>query len=353
MDIAWAKSAPTVPQSRRTLGLFAGIHSGTCQRFLFVVVLAASCFGAAQVGINDVHVLPRAMSASPAPTEHVLRANVDLVLVNVTVLDHAGRAVMGLEPTNFSVLDDKNPQVVRYLSNVDEPISLMVVVDASASMATKIGETRKAVTELVNTSNPQDDFGLIVVSDEPRVALHFGDSASEIQRTVDALQPEGFTALWDGMYLGIKELKNSRYRRKAMVVISDGGDNHSRYTESELRSLLKEADVEVYAIGVFDPCIQYIRTCAIRLEEKTGPLQLDEVTSVTGGRLFSAHDTAELSKAVTQISHELRNQYVLGYYPSNRSRDGKWRRLKVHLAGPASQASFRLYVKKGYYAPTE
>ena len=348
MDIVWAKSAPTVRQSRRTLGLFAAIHSGTCQRFLFVVVvvLAASSYGAAQVGINDVHVLPRAMTASPAPREHVLRTNVDLVLVPVTVVDHAGRAVTGLEPTNFAVLDDKNPQVVRYLSNVDEPISLVVVLDASASMAPKIQESRKAFTELVNTSNPQDDFGLIVVSDKPRVALHFDDSASEIQTAVEALQPDGATALWDGIYLGIKELKNSRYQRKAMVVISDGGDNHSRYTESELRSLLKEAGVEVYAIGMSD---RY----ATRIEEKKGPLQLDEVTSVTGGRVFSAHDSVELSRAVTQISHELRNQYVLGYYTSNRSRDGKWRRLKVHLAGSASQASFRLYTKKGYYAPTE
>jgi Ca-activated chloride channel family protein len=148
------------------------------------------------------------------------------------------------------------------------------------------------------------------------------------------------------MYIGIKELKNSHYQRKAMVVISDGGDNHSRYTESELKSLLEEADVEVYAIGMFD---RY----ATRLEERKGPLQLDEVTSVTGGRVFSVHDSVELSRAVTQISHELRSQYVLGYYPSNRNRDGKWRRLKIRLAGSASQATFRLYAKKGYYAPTE
>lgn len=213
-------------------------------------------------------------------------------------------------------------------------------------MAPKIQEARKAFAELINTSNPQDDFGLIAVSDKPWVALHFDDSISEIPGAVDALQPEGFTALWDGMYLGIKELKNSRYRRKAMVVISDGGDNHSRYTEPELKSLLEEADVEVYAIGMFD-------RHATRLEERRGPLQLDEVTSVTGGRVFSVHDSVELSRAVTQIGEELRNQYVLGYYPSNRSRDGKWRRLKIRLAGSTSQASTRRYAKKGYYAPTE
>lgn len=347
MFIARAKSSPVVQQLRTTLGLFAGVRFGPlpCLLFAFVVTLAASTYVAAQ-DIGEVHVLPHVMPGSPAPKQQVLRANVDLVLVNVTVLDHAGRAVTGLEPANFAVLDDKNPQTVKYLSNVDEPISLVVVLDASASMTAKIQEARKALTELINTSNPQDDFGLIMVRDKPQVALHFDDSLSDIQETVDALQPDGFTPLWDGMYLGIKELENSHYPKKAMVVISDGGDNHSRYTESEIKSLLEEAGAEVYAIGMFD-------RFARRPEEKAGPLQLDEVTSVTGGRVFSAHDFVELSRVVTQISHELRNQYVLGYYPSNRSRDGKWRKLKVRLAGSASRSSFRLYAKKGYYASTE
>lgn len=348
MVIPWARLSPAIQQPRRILGLLADVRSGTilCYLFAVVVALATSGYVAAQVGVNEVHVLPRAMPAPFAPTQHVLRTNVDLVLVNVTVLDHAGRTVTGLEPTNFAVLDDKDPQVVRYLSSVDEPISLVVVLDASASMASKLQQARKAFTELVNTSNPQDDFGLIIIGDQPRVALHFDDSATDIQRVADALQPDGATALWDGMYLGIKELKSSPYQRKAMVVISDGGDNHSRYTESELRSLLKESDVAVYAIGLFD---RY----ATRLEEKKGPLQLDEVTAVTEGRVFSAHDSAEVSRAVTQISHELRNQYVLGYYPSHRSRDGRWHRLKVHLAGSAPQATYRLYARKGYYAPAE
>ncbi len=348
MVMTRTNTSPAMQRPRKILKSLPSRCAGAFWRSLLfgMVTLGASSHVAAQVDTNEVHILPREMNVFSSPRQDTVRANVDLVLVNVTVLDSAGRAVSGLKPANFAVLDGKDPQVVRYFSNEDEPMSLVVVLDASASMAPRIQEARKAFTELINTSNPQDDFGLIVVRDKPRVALHFDDSASEIQAAVDALQPDGSTALWDGMYLGVNELKNSRYQRKAMVVISDGGDNHSRYTESELRSLLKEADVEVYAIGMLHPY-------ATRLEEKRGPLELDEVTSVTGGRVFTARDSVELSRAVTQISRELRNQYVLGYYPSNRTRDGKWRRLKIRVTKSASQEKVRLYAKKGYYAPAE
>jgi Ca-activated chloride channel homolog len=346
MDNAWAKSSPSIPGSN-PLVIFVGDRARIVlySFFAMVLVVVASSYGTAQVNMGDAHVLSRTMSTA-AQTERVLRKNVDLVLVNVTVLDGTGRAVTGLELTNFSLLDEKHPQVIRYLSKVDEPLSLMVVLDTSASMTTKIQELREAFDELVNTSNPQDDFGLIVVGDEPRVALHFNDSAGDVVAKVDALQPEGATALWDALDLGMRELKNSGHQRKAMVVISDGGDNHSRLTEAKLKSLLKEADAEVYAIGVFNPY-------ANRIEEKKGPLQLAEVTSVTGGRVLSADDSVALSHAVAQISNELRNQYVLGYYPNNPCRDGKWRRLKVRLATSPLQESFRLYAKKGYYAPSE
>jgi Ca-activated chloride channel family protein len=347
--IFWAKLSAAIRQTRTILNLPAGVRSGTLLRYFLsvIVALSTSCHVAAQLDTNEAHVLPRVLPTPPRDRpQHVLRTNVDLVLVNVAVLDHAGRAVSGLGPANFSVLDDNYPQVVKYLSRVDEPISLVVVLDASASMASKIEEARKALTELVNTSNPQDDFSLIIIGDEPRVAVHFDEPASGILEAAEGLQPDGATALWDGMYLGIKELKNSRYPKKAMVVISDGGDNHSRYTESELKSLLKEADVEVYAVGIFD-------RDATRPEEKTGPRQLDEVTSITGGRVLSAHDSGELSRAVTQINQELHNQYVLGYYPSQRTPEGKWRKIKVRLVGASSQARFRLYAKKGYYSHTE
>ena len=348
MVIVWSRSSSSLKQLPKAQKRFSYRCSGTLQRTLFVLVvaMAASSYAVAQMGMDEVHVLPRTDQAIQGPAQQALRVNVDLVLVNVTVLDREDRTVTGLRSSNFAVVDDKSPQVIRYLSNEDEPISLVVVLDVSASMAVNIQEERKAFAELIDGSNPQDDFGMIVVNDKARVGLRFDDSASEIRRAVAALQPDGSTALWDGLYLGIEELKKSHHQRKAMVVISDGGDNHSRHRESELKSLLKEADVEVYAVSMFN-------RNATRLEERKGPLQLDEVTSVTGGRVFSVQGSVELSRAVTQLNRELRNQYVLGYYPSNRSRDGKWRRLKIRVTGPESQAKVRLYTKKGYYAPAE
>jgi len=314
--------------------------------FVPLFLQAAWVPAAAQVDINQVQTIHRTVAAPRTSANHTVLSRVDLVLVNVTVLDHAYHAVTGLEPANFAVLDDRNPQTIKYCSSTDDPVSVLVVLDASASMAVRINDAVKALSELENTSNPQDDFGLVVIHDKPQLVAHLDSIGSEVEPP-GTIQPDGSTALWDGMYLGLRELQhNSRYQRKAMVVISDGGDNHSRHTEDELKSLLKEADVEVYAIGLYD-------RNASRVEEMRGPFQLEEVTSVTGGRVFSAHTAEELAHAVTQISHELRNQYILGYYPSNRNRDGKWRKLTVHLAGPGPTGKFRLYAKKGYYAPAE
>jgi Ca-activated chloride channel family protein len=316
------------------------------RRLLFAFLIFTCSWATAQTGEDEVHIVPRAPSAAPASARHAIRANVDLVLVDVTVVDHNERAVTGLQATDFTLLDDGRPQFVKYISNVDEPISLLVVMDASASMGAKIQQERNAIKELINSSNSQDDFSLVIIRDEPRVISHFGDSVSEMQQKIGAIQPDGVTALWDGMYLAIQELRNATYRRRAMIVISDGGDNNSRYTQSELKSLLQEADIELYAIGLFD-------RNARRIEEKMGPLQLDELASITGGRMFPVYDSTEFSRIVNQISGELRNQYVLGYYPSNRNRDGKWRKLKIRFSAPASRRNFRLYAKKGYYAPGE
>jgi Ca-activated chloride channel homolog len=318
----------------------------TLSAWFVLMLVLFSTSATAQIDRNEVQVLPLRASAPEISTRQVIKSNVDLVLVEVTVLDHSEHAVNGLEAGDFTVLEDNNRQTIRYLSSIDQPMSLVVVFDASASMVTKIPAERNAVKELIKDSNPQDDFSVVVVRSNPQLIFQHDDPDSDLERRMDLVQPDGFTSLWDGIYLGLNDLRNSRYERKALIVISDGGDNHSRYTYSEIKSLLEEADVEVYALGIFDRFPK-------RIEEKTGPLQLDEIASATGGRMFSVHDPNDISHAVEQISSELRNQYVLGYYPSNRERNGRWRRLKIRLAGSVAGEKFRLYARKGYYAPAE
>ena len=300
----------------------------------------------AQTDVSSVHVLPRTDSVSPSSTRAMFRSNVDLVLVNVTVLDHSNRAITGLRLTDFSLLEDKHPQPVQYFASTDQPLSLAIVLDASASMAPRIDQMRRAVIDLVRTANPLDDISLVIVGDKPQAVFHFGDPIDTLESRLEALHPDGQTALWDAMFLSVEEMERARYQRRAMIVISDGGDNQSRYTESELKSLLAEADVEVYALGMFD---RFPR----RNEERNGPRNLDELTSTSGGRLLSVHDASELTRSVTQINDELRNQYILGYLPTNHTHDGHWRKLKVSLNGNNQQGKFQLCSKKGYYASSQ
>src|SRR5215471_10185792 len=229
-----------------------------------------------------------------------VRKNVDLVIVPVTVLDRRQRSVSGLSSAQFRVMEDKASQTIRYFSNEDEPIALAVVLDSSASMARRFEDVKLAASELIDTSNADDEFHVIAVADGPRVEVAPGEALDDFQRTLEYLQPEGQTALWDTIMVALRQLRNAPYQRKAMVVISDGGDNHSRISEQELKSKLKEAGVQMYAIGIYD-------SFASRKEERLGPFELDELTSVTGGRMISVRDRSEILSAVRQISRELRD----------------------------------------------
>jgi Ca-activated chloride channel family protein len=316
--------------------------------FLWRIMVVGACLPTlswAQTSLDQLHVLPRPRPAAFESQRPIFRTNINLVLVPVTVLDHEDRLVSGLRPENFTIFDNKLPQTIRYFSREDLPISLTVILDTSGSMGSKIRDARNAAIELFESSNPDDDFNLITFGDKPR-DQGATDSLEEIRNLLSRAQPDGYTALWDALYLGLVQLRHARYGRKAIVIISDGGDNHSRYTEKEIRSLLEESDVQVYAIGIFD---RYPG----RVEERTGPLRLDEITSMTGGRMFSVHDRDELTGAANQISLELKNQYVLGYYPRSSEPDGKWRRIQVRLKAVETHDKLRLRARKGYYGPGE
>jgi Ca-activated chloride channel homolog len=309
-----------------------------------------------------VHIEPPAPKPTPDATSKATEADsdpglkfnhgkpfqvpVDLVLVNVTVTDDWNRIVTGLDKENFTVMEGNKPQEVRHFSNEDAPISLGVIFDMSGSMSDKVAKARAAVIEFFKTANPQDEFFMITFNNRPELRADFTKSIEDVQGKLVYTVPEGSTALLDAIYMGINKMKDAHNAKKALLIISDGGDNHSRYTEGEIKSMVKEADVQIYAIGIFDQA-------PVQPEEIAGPALLTEVTEVTGGRMFTVSNPSELSDIATKIGIELRNQYVLGYRPSNRNKDGHWRKIKVKLLPPKGLPHLNVYFKTGYYAASQ
>ena len=275
-----------------------------------------------------------------------LKVDVDLVLVPVTVTDPMNRLVTGLEKENFALYEGPKSEEIRHFSSEDAPISLGVIFDMSGSMSDKIAKARDAAVEFFKTANPQDEFFMISFSDKPEVISDFTKNIDQIQGRLVYTVAKGRTALLDAIYLGLDKMREAKNPKKALLIISDGGDNHSRYTEGEIKNLVKEADVQIYAIGIFD----YKGSTP---EEQNGPELLDEITQVTGGRTYVINNPNELEDTATKISMELRNQYVLGYRPSNRAHDGKWHKIKVKLLPPKGLPPLHVYNKTGYYAPSQ
>jgi len=314
---------------------------------------------------NDVHIKPQVTSEDAAKFDPNSRAkaeseidpslrgsgkpihvDVDLVLVPVTITDPMNRLVTGLEKENFIVMDNGEKQAIRHFSSEDAPISLGVIFDSSGSMSNKVEKAREAVVEFLKTSNPEDEFFLISFNDKPTLLSDFTGSVERLQSQLLYAAPRGRTALLDAIYLGLARMRQAKQQRKALLIISDGGDNCSRYTENEIKSMVREADVEIYAIGIFDSSPRSD-------EERYGPQLLAEVTDVTGGRTFTVDDPNELKDVASKIGMALRNQYVLGYRPSNPAHDGKWRKVKVKLNTPKGLPQLTVYAKTGYYAPSE
>ncbi|HET7440974.1 MAG TPA: VWA domain-containing protein [Terriglobales bacterium] len=328
--------------------------------FLFLLMAAtffAASLASAQSNVDDVHVKPRVQPPAPVKPSDLMdpalkthtkpfKSEVDMVLVPVTITDPMNRLVTGLDKENFTLYEGKEAQEIRTFSSEDAPVSLGVIFDMSGSMSSKIERAREAVVEFFKTANPQDEFFMIAFADKPEEVSDFTSSVEDIQGKLVYTVPKGRTALLDAIYLGISKMRSAKYTKKALLIISDGGDNHSRYTEGEIKSLVKEADVLIYAIGIYD---HYFPT----EEERLGPALLSEITELTGGRAFTIDNPNDLADVATKIGIELRNQYVLGYRPKNIARDGKWHKIKVKLIPPKGLPPLRVYAKTGYYAPTE
>ena len=341
--------------------LSIALRTLSCAVIACLLVLFVLPASAQDPDVEDVHVSPRVDpqpdktdAAIPDPTQGdtvrmhapMIKSKVDLVLVPVTVTDPLNRLVTGLDRENFEVFEGKDRQEVRHFSAEDAPISLGVIFDMSGSMASKIERAREAVIEFFKTANPQDEFFLIAFSDRPQEVSDFTQSIEDLQGKLVYTVPKGRTALLDAIYLGISKMRQAKYPKKSLLIISDGGDNHSRYTEGEIKSLVKEADTMIYSIGIYD---HYFAT----EEERLGPQMLSDISELSGGRAFTIDNPNDLADVATKIGIELRNQYVLGYRPKNPGHDGKWHKIRVKLLPPKGLPPLHVYAKTGYYAATQ
>lgn len=343
-------------------------------RLVVPVMLACGLAAAATImaraqddPLNKVHVPVPPASAAPAtgaPTGAeapaatgtdvtkaraggMIRLNVDLVLVPVTVTDPMNRLVTGLEQEDFKIYENNTEQKIKNFSSQDAPVSIGIIFDLSGSMTSKLVRARESILQFIKTANPQDEFFVIGFNDRPELIEDFTSSVEDIEGRLATVKSGHRTALLDAIYYGVAKMKDARYERKALLVVSDGGDNRSRYTEGEVKSQVRESDTEIYSIGIFD-------AYAATPEERTGPILLNELCEETGGRMFRVDDLSEMGDIAEKISTELRNQYVIAYTPKDlQHRDGKWRKVKVKLNPPQGLPPLTVHARTGYYAPLQ
>ena len=303
-------------------------------------------------GDAPANIVPRARpgeeAATPLPKANI-RIDTNVVLVPVTVTDPINRFVTGLDEDAFEVYEDKIKQKIVSFGSDDAPLSIGIVFDTSASMGNKLERSRLSVAEFFKTANPEDEAFLVEFNDRPELRVPLTHNLEEIQNRLVFTQSKGRTALLDGIYLALSTMKKARNPRKALIVISDGGDNNSRYTASEVKNLVKEADVQIYGIGIYENGASRGRTP----EELTGPEMLRDLSEPTGGRHFVVENLSELPDVAAKIGIELRNQYVVGYSPSNQVRDGKYRKILVKLVQQRGLPILHAFWRIGYFAPTQ
>jgi Ca-activated chloride channel homolog len=271
-----------------------------------------------------------------------IRVAVDLVQVPIVVTDARNRPAVNLKKQDFALFEGDKRQEIRYFATEQAPISIAVLFDVSKSMTDKIDTEREAIRRFIENANPEDEYFAISFSDRPRLLDGPTQSADAIEEKLTSIEPGGSTSLLDAIYLAESQLESAQYQRKAIVIFSDGGDNSSHYTLRDIKKLVAECDVQIYAVGLFETF--FFNT----VEERLGKKWLSEITDKTGGRTITVENRAKLPQVAAEISWELRNEYLLGYRPS--VFDGKWHKIKVRVSSSTTEHAFHAYYRKGYYS---
>ena len=290
-------------------------------------------------------VLAATVRARPQPAASItadIRVDASLVLIPAHVTNATGAIVSNLTKADFQITEDGVPQTITQFSLDDAPASIGLIYDCSGSMHGKMHRSEAAAEAFFRTSNPKDEFFLVEVADRAKLKEPFTAQPDDILSQLARVRPFGFTALLDGLQVGMKQMEQAHNLRKALVVLSDGGDNHSRRNVREIKNALLESDVQLYAMGLFDQGRHKLSS-----EERRGPDLLDELAAETGGRLYPVTSLDDLPSISQRISNDVRTEYMLGYLAPSNNRDGKYHRVKVTVATPG----LHTYYRQGYFAP--
>ncbi len=292
--------------------------------------------------VSAVFALGPRLSAQDAKQQEkpLFRVGVETVFVKVSVTDPLNRYVTGLEKEHFKVFEDKVEQSISYFSQQSAPISVGIIFDVSGSMKdnNNINSAKNALLRFLQSANPDDEFFLVTFNQKTTLVQGFTHESSVIRNMIAFRQPGGRTALYDAVYMGLDHIKRGKNEKRALILITDGEDNSSRYSATEVREFAKESDVQIYGIGE-EGKLGY------------GRGEIQNIVGITGGRAFFPNNFNELDYYIDLIHAELRNQYLLGYVPTNKNHDGKWRKIRVKLEPPEGLPKLLVHAKEGYYAP--
>lgn len=304
------------------------------------------------IGLFIVSVFSTILAQDPTPTPPFadddnapVKIKTDLVTLTLTVTDLYGRYVSGLNKNAFKITDNGEPQEITFFSDSDAPVSVGILFDVSGSMSgDKINKARKALSRFILTSHPSDEYFLIAFNSRAQLLLDRTRDGEAVLQKLTLVQPKNNTALYDAVYLGIERVTRGAHQKRALLIISDGQDNASRYNFGEVRRLMKEADVVTYSVGIMS------RGDTMSGPGMQGQSFLDEISSVTGGKSFYPDTDVEMDEIFERIALELRHQYSIGYTPKDFAPDGKWRRVKVKVNPPRGLPRLTVRGREGYYA---
>ncbi len=280
-----------------------------------------------------------------------LRVDVDLVLVPVTVTDRFGRVIAGLDESNFRVFEDKRERPIVSLSATDAPVSVCLLFDTSGSMADKLDTAREATKRFFETLNPDDEACLITFAERPVLRRGFASDFANMQNSLLAEKAKGVTALIDAVFLGLHQSRLAGSPRRAVVIVSDGLENHSRYTKRELMGYAVEADVQIHTIGIHRR-LRSLDSPAARIETQQAIEMMEDISRLTGGIHLTIADLDELGEAMVKVGTALHHQYLIGYRPGGEPLAGKWRKIKVELKLPSGTPRLNIYARRGYRSPS-